>query len=255
MIQTICFSKDRPSQLNTLFESLEFFTDLNDISVLYKYSNIDFKKGYDKLIKKYSHIRFIEETNFKQDILNMINHKKYLQFLTDDDIFINEFKGFNGFDDNILSLSLRLGKNCIYCYTENKPMIVPEINNGIFEYNKIKNNGDWSYAYSLDGDIFDTKTMLYLINKSFFFSPNTYEGYIQRFQIDSKPYKMILDNQKLFNNPCNRVQQDCNNRFGKISADYLNQKFLEGFNIDLDYILKQKDKIDSPHYEVDIKLI
>ena len=75
MINTIIFSFDRACQLHLLLESIEKNAkNTFNINILYKFSNDEFKKGYELLKSKFININFIEEKNneFKKQTLDLM---------------------------------------------------------------------------------------------------------------------------------------------------------------------------------------
>jgi len=65
-------------------------------------------------------------------------------------------------------------------------------------------------------------------------APNTLEGRLHTHRKKLPPLIICYDKSKIINNPINRVQFASINRCGNISADYLNDKFLEGYRIDIE---------------------
>lgn len=253
MLNFIIFSKDRACQLQLLLESLEKnFKEFNNIqtNILYTYSNINFKVGYERLQKKYSNVNFILQNNFKKDLYNLIDDNLYTIFGVDDNIMINPFSldckelDFFNKNNNIHALSLRLDKYKTFCFTENKKYNLPKFLRNDFEmwdWTKqispgILYNGDWAYPFSLDFNIYKTKDIKELLYKLNYFSPNTLEGQLSINTLKSKPFMLCFDNAKIINFAVNKVQTDCNNRCGKIDSNYLNEMFLNGYKIDLNSI-------------------
>ena len=76
----IVFSKDRAMQLELFIRSFNKYVkdfDKYIINIIYTYSNDNFKLGYDKLIgMNYPNVNYIKETNFRSDLIRMINLEK-----------------------------------------------------------------------------------------------------------------------------------------------------------------------------------
>lgn len=253
----IVFSKDRAAQLDLFLRSMEeYFPEYyyHNFNIIYTYSNQKFKKGYEELIKLYNNVKFIKETDFKKNILNKINKNiDYTVFFVDDIIwkepFSTEDNEFHTFEVNkdILCLSLRLNPNLNYCYTANKSMSLPKTyNKGIWEWKG--ESGDYGYPMSLDGHIFRTKEILPYLKKLNYKNPNSLEGSLASFPL-SNPKMICYDKSKIVNNAINKVQTNNPNRHGNVTADYINNKFLEGYMIDLDPFRNMDNKqchIDEP---------
>lgn len=237
MINIIIFSRDRASQLELLLSSMdEHWSEAfeHNIKILYTYSNENFKKGYDILIEEYDDVNFIKENNFKEDLLNLIENKKYTIFFVDDIIFKEDFsldcEEFKIFEEqkDILCLSLRLHPNLIYCYAAGIPMRKPIFKNNIWEWKG--KDGDYGYPMSVDANVYRTseiKEKLEILNYK---NPNSLEAILAANPINL-PKMICFNNSKILNNPCNKVQTNNPNRHGSVSAEYINEKFLNGFRI------------------------
>ena len=127
-IKTIIFSKNRPNQLECLIRSLnDNSTIFNDLYILYKFTNDEYKEGYDKFKSQIytkigtKNIYFYEENEegFKSNLneLLQLNREKYdfITFMVDDQIMYqkleNEDKILDSITDDVLCFSLRLGNN------------------------------------------------------------------------------------------------------------------------------------------------
>ncbi len=250
------FSKDRATQLELLLRSTkEYFKEYYDtkINVLYTYSNDSFKEGYDKVKLEYPEINFIKERNFKKDVISLVDiNNKYTIFFVDDQVFKETFEMFEiiNFEKNehILCVSLRLHPNMTYCYTANVQMT--PIKNNVWSWRGLP--GDYGYPMSLDSHVFLTQDILpYLINVDYK-NPNSLESIISSYPIN-KTLMMCFDKSKTFNNPCNKVQTNNPNKHGNITAEYLNQEFLNGSIIDLTPFRGLNN--ESCHKEMPIKMI
>jgi len=241
----ILFSKDRPQQLELLLRSMKkFFKEFssNQIKILYKFSNFKFSEGYDLLKKMHDDkniLYFNEIKDFQSSLIYLFDKtQKYTVFFVDDNIFKEPFsiedKEFEYFKNNtdILTLSLRLHPRLNYCYPANVKMTCPKFLNeyNVFEWRGL--SGDFGYPLSLDGHIYLTSYIYYYILSFRYYGPNSLES-----QMASNPVplsKMMCYNKSIIMNlPLNKVQDFNNNVHGNISADYLNDQFLNGKIIDL----------------------
>ena len=264
MLNIIVFFYFIPCQLELFIRSMKFyFEDFynNTINILYTYSDIKYKNGYEKLFKIHndSNIKYIKEVdNFKNHVISLINiDNLYTVFFVDDNVFKNsfslkslQFKLFTLRDD-ILTLSLRLHKNLTYCYPAKIRMIPPEFDNSnVFKWYGLK--GDYGYPMSLDGHIFRTNDILELTKKLTFRNPNSYESILSSYPV-SRPKMICFDDSIIINNPINKVQNFNNNIHGNVTANYLNDKFLDGYIIDFEVFKGVKNY--SCHQEISINLI
>jgi len=230
-------------QLDLFLRSFAFFVfDAHkyNIKVLYTYSTDRFKQGYEKLMKESaSNITFVKEVDFKKDTIHLIDiQNPYTVFFVDDIIFKEPFIFFddkmNLFITNppIACLSLRLNTHLNYCYAESREMKRPVFGKDNI-YDWTKETGDYGYPMSQDGHIFRTNEIYQLHVDLEYHAPNTLEGKLHTQRMKMPPLMICYDKSKIINNPMNRVQFASINRCGNISAESLNDKYLDGYVIDL----------------------
>lgn len=264
MVNIIVFSKDRACQLELFLRSMKlYFKEFSEykINILYTYSDIKFREGYEKLFKIHSdeNINYIKESQgFRNDVLLLLNPDNlHSVFFVDDIVFKNPFtldcKQFKLFtlNDDILALSLRLDPYLTYCYSARVRMTPPNFDsNLLFKWYGLP--GDYGYPMSLDGHFFRTKDILALTRALSFNNPNSYESVLSAYPLNR--LKMIcFEESVIVNNPINKVQNFNNNYHGNITADILNERFLEGEIIDLEDFKGIKNT--SCHQEIEIRLI
>jgi len=244
-MNVIIFSKNRASQLDLFIRSLKkYLVEFKDLTfnILYTYSDDKFKQGYEKLftIHDESNLNYIKETKkFKEHILDIVDdEKKHIVFFVDDMIFKNEFslksKQFKLFtlDDNILTLSLRLHKNLSYCYPARIHQSPPKFcSNNTFRWRG--QQGDYGYPMSLDGHFFRTVDMLLFLKVLNYNNPNSLESLLSSYPLN-RPMMICFDESKVLTIPANKVQNFNQNVHGNISANFLNEQFLDGYIIDLE---------------------
>src|SRR5436309_183989 len=90
-------------------------------TVLYAVSNDTHLRHYTQLAREHPGVRFLEEKDFKGDLLSLIKPSRFLLFLVDDNIFVREFSladavGQLQATPEAIAFSLRLGRNTIYSY-------------------------------------------------------------------------------------------------------------------------------------------
>jgi len=240
----LIFSKDRACQLELFIRSIKkYFKEFEELNfkVLYIYSNEEFGKGYDKLfsIHNDSNLNYIKETkNFKEHVLELIDEtEEHTVFFVDDMIFKNDFtlnsKQYKLFtlNDQILTLSLRLHKSLSYCYPARIHMVPPKFDSNM-TFRWRGQSGDYGYPMSLDGNFFRTKDIIPFLNALPYNNPNSLESQLARYSIN-KPLMICFDESKVLTIPVNKVQNFNQNVHGNITADFLNDKFLDGHIIDL----------------------
>lgn len=264
MINAIVFSKNRAAQLELFLRSLKkYFKEFSELTfnILYTYSNDEFKKGYDKLfiIHNDSNLNYIKETKkFKEHILELVDEdNEHTIFFVDDMIFKNDFtlssKQFKLFslNDNILTLSLRLHKNLSYCYPARIHMTPPNFDSNMtFKWRG--QSGDYGYPMSLDAHFFRTKDILPLLKVLNYNNPNSLESSLAMYP-KNKPKMLCFKESIVLTIPVNKVQNFNQNVYGNISAKFLNDKFMDGYIIDLEHYDGFKNY--SCHQELEMEYI
>lgn len=275
--ELIIFSKNRACQLHLLLESIKLNSNniFDSINVLYK-ADDNYVSGYDKLInnEKFKNINFIKETNFREDVLKLINNtyvdsitydysNNYITFLVDDAIIydkitISKEKILEAKKPNFCCFSLRLGLNCNYSHPAN-------INYTIKNYEKWQDDfilishseqspGDFNYPLSTDGHIYHQQAILYWLSKINFNNPNTLEANLQYFSNETPRIIVFFKESKIVSVPVNLVNDTFKNRHGLqyyISEEELNEKYLNGYTIDINQL--DFNKINGPHKEIEYK--
>lgn len=260
-MKVFIFSKDRACQLDALISSIKYYwKDYNNcvFNVIFNYSNNTFKSGYDKLSKCHNTFNFIDEnkySSFKESIIKNISNDNYIMFLVDDIVFKDSFsledKIFKKFstDDDILTLSTRLGRNISIDYVNNKDIPKNPMNeDNVWNWKEYIHDPYWGYIFSLDGNIYKTVDILpQLISKNYS-NPNRLEEvfYDKSF---SRKMSICYDKSILMNIPSNRVQSICNNKHMGSDVNKLNEMYLSGLKINF---LKYKEYYNkSCHIELD----
>jgi hypothetical protein len=202
----------------------------------------EFKKAYAKLIKMYPTVRFSLETSMKNQIIAAMKGR-YTLFLVDDDVMIRKFpkkspelSEFNKNKD-ILSFNIGLGRNYDYDFLKNRHVPIPEFKEGTWEWRKYRH--DWGFPMGIGLDIYRTNELLPVIKNINFATIHDLERGI-RGKID-KPLMIGFNKARIVNIPSNRVTASLH-RTGNVSTSYLNDKFMNGYIIDLtDIVKKAKD--------------
>ena len=246
MLNLTIFSYNRGCQLDLMLRSMkEFFIGLDKVKVniLYRYSSEAFRMGYEKVKKYHPEFNYVLESDFKKNVIELINiNNFYTVFGVDDNVFKESFNiscdemAQLGIDRSISCLSLRMHPGITYCYTEDRPTPPPTfISSKSIMWAWQGLPGDWGYNMSVDWHIFKTEDILDMCLRLPYNNPNSFEGQMAVNHL-RMPYMMCFEKSKVFNIPANKVQTLNSNRYGSISADFLNSKFLDGYGIDLNPI-------------------
>jgi len=248
-IVAIIFSKNRAMQLDlclhTLYQQCQDIDRL-DISVLYTTTTQKHTNSYDILKNNYHGIDFIQEDDFKKDLLNIINNNTHVLFIVDDTIFVDNFYIGNMVDalgyrhnEHTLGISLRLGRNTTHCYPLNKIQEIPIFINGWFGFKKFnwqKERYDFNYPLELSSSMYRVKDLEFILRRTYYNNPNELEYLLSSNTVTiHKEYLLCYDISVAFSNPINRVQKTNNNKFATIheyTPEFLVDLFLDDFRID-----------------------
>jgi GT2 family glycosyltransferase/Tfp pilus assembly protein PilF len=189
-------------------------------------------------------------------------------WLVDDNIFVNDFSlkylvdTFKEHDD-VLGLSLRLGKNTTYCYPLNKNQTLPQftkISSEILKYDWRSADLDFNYPLEVSSSIYRSSDMLTFLLKINFINPNSFEGEMaanSKYFAELYPNILCMEKSLTFCNPINKVQVEAiDNRTSELidySAENLALKYGEGFRVDVDSY--NGFMPNACHQEVELKLV
>lgn len=273
-LQIIIFSYNRALQLDTLLFSIlsHWKSPSYVIDIIYNSSNDEFQEGYNKLkakLSEYTNICFHREsnshpdklnyllllnyfnylqwrdfpvvrhpkTNFKSMTLDLIkrNKSKFIMFLTDDAMFVDDVSIEKKHLDwitknpnhNQISLRMGIGIDDSEAHYEN---------NGSFlswNFANEKMSTNWGYRFSVDAHIYDKKIVRKLLKRNIFVNPNTLEGPVccdairQEWLENGRcPLKPLL-----FSFPINMVQSVVENKTLGVSTEKLNLYYLDGYTL------------------------
>ena len=250
-IAGLIFSRDRAMQLRAAIESLLLHCGDHGrirLFVLYKVSNERHRRQYDKLRARFCDISFVEERDFKEQVLSIISGFEYVLFLVDDNLFVGDFffgdavKALRSNGD-ALGFSLRLGPNTTYCYAHDIEQNVPafrQIDGRVLKYDWTWAEYDFGYPLELSSSIYRTAEIVPLLRKVEFSNPNTLEAAMAaNAQLYRKARNSLLcfDRSVAFCAPVNMVQTVWKNRAGgnlDYSIEQLAQMFEQGCRIDVE---------------------
>lgn len=279
-LKTIIPSLDRPCQLHLLLESIEknWRLDQLDIYILYKYSDDEFKAGYDLLIDRYKekdNIVFIKETDFSKQIKTIVCASiGHVAFLVDDCIWYrktdltpaNVYEILKN-DHDILTFSFRLGLNTTiqnYLTGETQKdlktygyLYFPNNNTIKWRWKLHPPFNNYSYLFSWDSHIYNANWLFDIIKDMKFTNPRGMEA-----RISSDPnirnkqgqlYFSSLDKSCVIVNTINAVQDNSipSGIMYSYSPKELNKLYLDGSIIDIEGF--DFSEISSCHYEFPLK--
>lgn len=175
MIQAIVFSNNSPEFLNVFLQSAkEHSSELFEFYVLYKADATSDSK-YKSIFEKYSINLSKKESNFKEDLLFLMNQpgEGLISFFKDTNYFyskvpdtdINKIMS----DEDIFCFSMGLGKNIKHCYHNDVyNVLLNEEENGdnTIKWNWVKHYLDFGRPLELGaGHTFHKKEILKLFKK------------------------------------------------------------------------------------------
>jgi glycosyltransferase involved in cell wall biosynthesis len=249
-ITGLIFSKDRAMQLQAGIES--FLLHCRDagalsLSVLYKASDATHQRQYAVLASRFPQVRFIPETDFRSQVLQLLNTCRHILFLVDDNLFVREFRldaileslRQNG---EALGFSLRLGRNILRCYMRDVPPAQPGFlpaSSGVVKFSWSGAPHDFGYPLEVSSSVYRTAELLPLLEQLPFANPNTLEGLMAanaQLYASRRPALLCFEQSVAFCNPINMVQTTCYNRAGKNpqhTPQYLAGLFDQSMRIDV----------------------
>jgi autotransporter strand-loop-strand O-heptosyltransferase len=236
-INVVIFSKDRPLQLDALLNSIDKHAKwIKDLMIICKYSDEEYFKGYYLTAINHPKAKFInQDGTLKDALLKSIDiNKQATIMLVDDDIFYRDLPIINYIKPGAV-YSTRLGKNCTYCYTQDKAQ----------EYGTL----DFNYTWSLDGNIYNTGEILKHLKSLEYETPNQLENQLSKLEPLSMSHR---DQSCLVGIPNNVVQSDYKNRNAGGDSKALNNIFLSGGRVDIDSM--DFSSVRSVHQNIDYKI-
>lgn len=166
-IEWIIFSKCRTLQLKSCISSLVTLSDVipQDITVLYS----DSKSISYKPIKKEFSCRFIRQTDFYQNLMDILRNtpKSFISFIVDDLIVRDYFssaqiEGLMHRHKDLDCFSLRLGKNI----KDGKTPEFEELEPDILSWKTARGLGtSWNYFWEISSSIYRKEHMLDYLQK------------------------------------------------------------------------------------------
>lgn len=240
---------------------------LISLKVLYRTTGDHHEEQYRLLGDFYPTVNFVPETEFKNQLLNLLEPHEFILFLVDDNLFVREFSMQQIMDSlqrypHALGYSLRLGMNTTYCYAygcDQEPPAFQAIENDALLFDWATAQLDFAYALEVSSSCYRNSDLYPLLQVLPFSNPNMLETLLSALRggFLHKRYLICSRNSVTFCNPVNKVQQVCTeNRAGEMfsySAEDLSDLFEQGYRVDvrryIDYLPR------SCHEEVELYFI
>ena len=256
-VECLCFSKDRPLQLDGYLRSIRRAIRFPiPVTILYKTSVPFFDRGYRQLQEAFPDVTFIPETDFGKQTLDWINRVQapLILFGCDDVLFHRPVSLVRAIDmfrnEHLLAFSLRLGKNVQYSHS--RPAAVPLPNAVILEdvmrWDWRTVEAEWGYPFELDGTLYRTAVIRMLFRlleeksramgfPGSWHQPNLLEGAGNVFikMMNIMPLMASFTEACLVVPTVNRVQEVCPNSLqgASLSTDRLEQLRRNDWEMDL----------------------
>lgn len=209
--------------------------------------NVLFDVSYIKAIHSEKDWKFFKEKNlfnkngdnFKGLLQNIIRKSdcEFVMFNTDDGVFFDDVvisdEIFNIIRNNPENASYRLyvGENL-----EGQPSYVKK-KNDYYEWDYYTDTvvHHWSYPFSVDATIYHSKGLLKYLEKMVYHNPVTLEENGCQYILQHRLFRIGLSpiQSKLVATKLNRVSVDSLNPTIHIKPDFLNEKFLDGYTLEL----------------------
>ncbi len=254
MTHAIVFSRNRPAQLDLLLSSISRYAPnlAEQITVLWRADNNNYKRGYLICGREHPNIGFLQETAFNKDLRKLVfNYSEQYEplpdhyvFFCDDDVFYRPLptptpQTLLGLYPNVLTVSLRLGFNTQRCYSlrinQGLPTTPHHWEDG-FLWEWKGQTGDWGYPGSLDGNVWRAVELEDLLNEQQPANPNQLEEMLNRACERLPKMEMICYRQScLVGNAVNLVNDShATNRYGEthnFPVELLNDWYLDDMRI------------------------
>lgn len=226
-IVTIVFSKNRPLQLDLCLRSLLARSNASDVVVLYTTTSERYQKAYDHLDELWDQVEFFKQTNFKDNLLEILKDYQKVFFVVDDTVFIGNFSIADcvnqlNKDASLIGISLRLGTNTTYCYSMDRNQKVPffysyqkTLYKDLLKYKWGDTECDFGYCLELSSSIYRVSDLAQILSFTQYDNPNQLEWMMflySRSFLKIRPSLACFETSVAFSIPANKVQTENNNR-------------------------------------------
>lgn len=178
MLSIICFSKDRPLQLEGYIQSVLFYSGLPQqaLSILYSDSP---EISYGTLVQKYPQVKWVRETQFHADLSRLVAAANDYVLLGCDDVFFTDHFDptmpikMLAKDSDLFGFSLRLGLNLNWL-----PDLRIDGDAAQWEW-RTAPVGNWDYPWDVSASIYRREFIAdYLHSTPTATNPNRFEGFL-----------------------------------------------------------------------------
>ncbi len=261
----IVLSRDRPAQCDLLLRSLERYAPAEPTVVLYRDG-----PGYPELRHERRGESFIREFGREHEFQNLVDSalafahaagEETVTFLCDDDVCYRPWPPpgeptpaeLLEEDDELLCVSLRLGRNCVMQYPTGVEQEWPNVNPWEWQVSQ----GDFAYPGSIDGHVFTLADVNDMLADREYPNPTALECVLADACHEFAPERRLMrsyDHSVLVGVPVNRVSEQSRVRFGELHpapADMLLAGFLAGRRLDLAAI--DFSAVDAAHVELELR--
>jgi GT2 family glycosyltransferase len=251
-LAVIIFSKDRPLQLDATIRSLLAFCDdvePADLKVLHVASAPAYAAGYRILANEHPGVVLRRETDFKADLLGLVNGSTYVLFIVDDTLFVGPLsfsRATRVLDEDAacLGFSFRLGRNTTYCYTLDGAQALPvfdELASGVLSFAWTGAEHDFGYPLELSSSLYRTSDILPLLAELAYRNPNTLESVLAQHAASfrmTRPRLACYAQSVALSVPANLVQTVWKNRVDgnrALTAEALADAYARGRRLDVEH--------------------
>ena len=239
MLSVICFSKDRPLQLQAYLQSLLYYSSLPSVSITVLYVD-SLAIPYDSLIARFPAIIWRREINFLEDLREIVaTSATYILFGCDDVFFTDHFDVNVAIEqlakyDDLYGFSLRLGLNL-----HSLPDLRSEGEILTWDWTAAA-SGHWSYPWDVSASIYRRAQVSdYLMSTPEVTNPNRFESIcaskLDAYRVSSQRRMGCMATSKCLTLTINRVQDEFPNDFDNSAPTELHtlfDAFLSGRELD-----------------------
>jgi hypothetical protein len=268
-VVAVVFSKDRPLQLDGTLRSLRLHAaDADELSVkaIWTASGRRQLELYRRLAAEHPGAEWIEERDFKSQLVAATRGYDYILFLVDDAIFVRPCSVASAAavlaaDPLVVGYSFRLGRNIDYCYSLRRAQTLPPSQtrpDGALTFRWVEADADFGYPIEISSSLYRTEDIRPLLERLPYRNPNTLEAAMSRAARSFAARRPLLacpDRSVAFCAPVNIVQQVFPNRAGEETpqtAEALAEAFRMGMRLDVTALADLST--NSPHREVRLPL-
>lgn len=247
----VIFSRDRPLQLDATIRSLRRNCDdigSADIRVLYVTSTPAFAAGYGVLANEHPGVEFLRESDFKADLVRLVEGTSHVMFLVDDTLFVGPLSLARAIQtvDAVpacLGFSFRLGKNTTHCYPLDQPQSLPpfeELDSSVLTFDWTDAEHDFGYPLELSSSLYRTSDVLPLLCELEYRNPNTLESALAQHADsfrETRPRLACYGQSVALSVPANLVQTAWKNRVNSnpaLTAEALADAYARGQRLDVE---------------------